>query len=169
MRRPGQQRDVRELVRKIRTRIPSAALRTSLIVGFPGETEEDYKNLTSFVEEMQFDRLGVFTYSAEEDTAAVRLPEHVDDETKERRQNELMEIQRQISFKQNARFVGQTLRVLIESYEGRNDVYVGRSQYDAPEIDGEVYVLGKNLEIGSFVDVRITHAHEYDLSGEAIS
>jgi ribosomal protein S12 methylthiotransferase len=168
MRRPGQQRDVRELVSKIRTIIPSAALRTSLIVGFPGESNEDFERLSKFVSEMQFDRLGVFTYSPEEDTPAVRLPNHVDDETKELRQNTLMEIQRQIAFKQNARFVGSTLKVLIEGYDGRNDVYVGRSQYDAPEIDGEVYVSGKNLEIGAFVDVSITHAHEYDLSGEAV-
>lgn len=168
MRRPGQQRDVRELVTKIRNHIPNVALRTSLIVGFPGESNEDFERLSEFVREMQFDRLGVFTYSPEEDTAAVRLPNHVDDDTKEWRQNTLMETQRQIAFKQNARFVGSTLKVLIESYDGRNDVYVGRSQYDAPEIDGEVYVSGKNLVIGSFVDVSITHAHEYDLSGEAV-
>jgi ribosomal protein S12 methylthiotransferase len=169
MRRPGRQRDVRELVYKIREHIPNVALRTSIIVGFPGETDEDFANLTAFVEEMKFDRLGVFTYSAEEDTAAVRLPDQVDDEVKELRQNQLMEVQRMISFEQNARFVGSTLDVLIERYDGRNDVYIGRSQFDAPEIDGEVFVTGTNIEIGTITKVKISHAHEYDLTGEALA
>jgi ribosomal protein S12 methylthiotransferase len=168
MRRPGRQRDVRELVAKIRKAIPDVALRTSLIVGFPGETDQDFENLCAFVEEMKFDRLGVFTYSPEEDTPAVRLPEQVEEATKELRQNTLMELQRKISFEQNARFVGETVDVLIERYDGRNDVYIGRSQYDAPEIDGEVFVRGREVGIGTIVPVRITHTHEYDLNGEAI-
>lgn len=168
MRRPGRQRDVRELLGKIRKAIPDVALRTSLIVGFPGETDEDFENLCAFVEEMKFDRLGVFTYSPEEDTPAVRLPDQVDEGTKELRQNTLMELQRTISYNQNARFVGQTIDVLIERYDGRNDVYIGRSQFDAPEIDGEVFVRGQQVATGSIIPVRITHTHEYDLNGEAV-
>lgn len=168
MRRPGRQRDIRELVSKIRGRVPDVAVRTSLIVGFPGETEEDFDKLCDFVKEIKFDRLGVFTYSNEDDTPAARLPEHVDEETKEKRANIIMEIQREIAAERNGRFVGRELPVLIERYEGRNDIYVGRTQYDAPEIDGEVYVTGYKGELGKIVNVRITHSYEYDLAGEVI-
>lgn len=168
MRRPGRQRDARELVAKIRARVPDVALRTSLIVGFPGETEEDFQRLCEFVKDVKFDRLGVFTYSNEDDTPATRLPNHVDEETKEKRANILMEIQREIAAERNGRFVGQVLDVLIERYEGRNDIYVGRTQYDAPEIDGEVFVTGYKGELGKIVKVKITHSYEYDLAGEVV-
>ncbi|WP_281887536.1 30S ribosomal protein S12 methylthiotransferase RimO [Paenibacillus sp. YYML68] len=169
MRRPGRQRDTRELVRKIRARIPDVSLRTSIIVGFPGETEEDFENLKSFVQDIQFDRLGVFTYSKEEDTPASRLPDQIADDVKEYRANTLMEIQREIANERNSSRVGQVIDVLIEKYDGRNDVYVGRSQFDAPEIDGEVFAKGVNLEIGSVAKVRITHSFEFDLSGEVVA
>ncbi|UUZ95664.1 radical SAM protein [Paenibacillus sp. P25] len=169
MRRPGRQRDTRELIRKIRERIPGVSLRTSLIVGFPGETEEDFENLKAFIREVQFDRLGVFTYSQEEDTPASRLPDQVPDDVKEYRANVLMEIQREISNERNGRHIGQVIDVLIEKYDGRNDVYVGRSQFDAPEIDGEVFVGGKRLQIGNIAKVRITHSFEFDLSGEVVA
>lgn len=168
MRRPGRQRDSRELVRKIRAQIPEVALRTSIIVGFPGETDEDFENLASFVREMKFDRLGVFTYSPEEDTAATRLPDHVPDEVKEWRANTLMEIQREVSKNVNERHIGRTLDVLVERYDGRNDVYIGRSQYDAPEIDGEVFISNCKLSIGEIAKVKITHALEFDLAGEGV-
>lgn len=168
MRRPGRQRDVRELVEKIRSRIPDVALRTSLIVGFPGETEEDFEKLCRFVEDIRFDRLGVFAYSQEEDTPASRLPDQVPEDVKEWRANTLMEIQRRISGEQNSRHVGETIDVLIERYDGRNDVYIGRSQYDAPEIDGEVYVSRAVTDIGEILKVKITHAYEFDLSGEGV-
>lgn len=168
MRRPGRQRDSRELIAKIRSRIPDVSLRTSLIVGFPGETEEDFNRLCDFVREMKFDRLGVFTYSEEEGTPAVRLPDHVPDEVKEWRANTLMEIQRQISTDINARHVGKVIDVLVERYDGRNDVYIGRSQYDAPEIDGEVFITNCTAGIGDIQKVRVTHAFEFDLSGEGI-
>ncbi|MGC5324024.1 30S ribosomal protein S12 methylthiotransferase RimO [Brevibacillus sp. SYSU BS000544] len=168
MRRPGRQRDTRELVQKIRDRVDDVAVRTSLIVGFPGETEEDFQNLCEFVKEIQFDRLGVFTYSNEDDTPASRLPDQVDEETKELRANMLMEIQREISREKNGRWVGKEIPVLIERYEGRNNIYVGRTQYDAPEIDGEVFVTGYTGELGKIVKVRITHSYEYDLAGEVI-
>lgn len=169
MRRPGRQRDVRELVAKIRERIPDVALRTTMIVGFPGETEEDFARLCDFVREMKFDRLGVFAYSQEEDTPAARLPDQVPDEVKQYRAHTLMEVQREVARENAAKYLGRTLDVLIERYDGRSDVYVGRSQYDAPEVDGEVYVSNIRANIGDIVKVRITHAYEYDLSGEGIA
>ncbi|SDE67652.1 SSU ribosomal protein S12P methylthiotransferase [Fontibacillus panacisegetis] len=168
MRRPGRNRDIRELVAKIRDRIPGVSLRTSLIVGFPGETEEEFERLCRFVEEIKFDRLGVFTYSKEEDTPASRLPGQIDEEVKEWRANTLMEIQRSVSNETSGKFIGQILDVLIERYDGRSDIFIGRSQYDAPEIDGEVYVSNCSAEIGEISKVRITHAYEYDLSGEGV-
>ncbi|MFD3260994.1 30S ribosomal protein S12 methylthiotransferase RimO [Paenibacillus lentus] len=168
MRRPGRNRDIRELVAKIRSRIPNVSLRTSLIVGFPGETEEDFERLCDFVKEIKFDRLGVFTYSKEEDTPASRLPDQVADEVKEWRANTLMEIQREVSNQNAGKFVGQVLDVLVERYDGRSDVYIGRSQFDAPEIDGEVYVTNCPVGIGEIAKVRITHAYEYDMSGEGV-
>lgn len=166
MRRPGRQRDIRELVGKIRSHVPDVAVRTSLIVGFPGETEEDFANLRAFVKDIQFDRLGVFTYSKEDDTPASRLPDQVDEETMEKRSTIIMEMQREIASVRNGRFVGKQLDILVERYDGRNDVFVGRSQYDAPEIDGEVFVSGYKGELGKIVKVRITHSYEYDLAGE---
>ncbi|WHX51157.1 30S ribosomal protein S12 methylthiotransferase RimO [Paenibacillus woosongensis] len=168
MRRPGRNRDIRELVAKIRSRIQNVSLRTSLIVGFPGETEEDFERLCDFVREIKFDRLGVFTYSKEEDTPASRLPDQVEEEVKEWRANTLMEIQREVSNQNAGKFVGQVLDVLVERYDGRSDVYIGRSQYDAPEIDGEVYVTNCPVGIGEIAKVRITHAYEYDMSGEGV-
>ncbi|WP_372814086.1 30S ribosomal protein S12 methylthiotransferase RimO [Paenibacillus sp.] len=169
MRRPGRQRDARELIRKIRDRIPGVSLRTSIIVGFPGETDEDFEKLKAFVREVKFDRLGVFTYSKEEDTPASRLPDQVADDVKEYRANVLMEIQREISNERNSNRIGQVIDVLIEKYDGRNDVYVGRSQFDAPEIDGEVFARGADLQIGEIAKVRITHSFEFDLSGEVVA
>jgi ribosomal protein S12 methylthiotransferase len=169
MRRPGRQKDARELVRKIRENIPHVALRTSIIVGFPGETDEDFEDLKQFVRDMQFDRLGVFTYSKEDDTPASRLPDQVADEVKEFRANTLMEIQREISNLRGGNRVGQEIDVLIERYDGRSDVYIGRSQYDAPEIDGEVFVSNAQLKIGEIAKVRITHSYEFDLSGEVVA
>jgi len=168
MRRPGRQRDARELIARIRDRMPDAAIRTSLIVGFPGETEEHFERLCDFVREMQFDRLGVFTYSKEEDTPAARLPDQVPDEVKEYRAATLMEVQREVSKLTAAKRIGQEIDVLVERYDGRSDVYVGRSPYDAPEIDGEVFITGCRPEIGSIQRVRVTHAFEFDLAGEGV-
>ncbi|MEO3945029.1 30S ribosomal protein S12 methylthiotransferase RimO [Gorillibacterium sp. CAU 1737] len=169
MRRPGRQRDARELIAKIRSSIPEVSLRTSLIVGFPGETEEDFERLVEFVKDVKFDRLGVFTYSQEEDTPASRLPNQVSEDVKELRANRLMEVQREIAKDRNERLIGHEIDVLIEKYDGRNDIYVGRSQFDAPEIDGEVFVAGCKTSIGEIAKVRITHSFEYDLSGEEIA
>ncbi|MBP3965186.1 30S ribosomal protein S12 methylthiotransferase RimO [Paenibacillus lignilyticus] len=169
MRRPGRQTDTRALVQRIRARIPDVALRTSIIVGFPGETNEDFERLCDFVREMKFDRLGVFTYSAEEDTPAVRLPDAVPDDVKEWRSNTLMEIQREVSKELSGKHVGKEIDVLVERYDGRSDVYVGRSEYDAPEIDGEVFISKCKAAIGEIQRVRITHAYEFDMSGEGLS
>ncbi|TCZ80027.1 30S ribosomal protein S12 methylthiotransferase RimO [Paenibacillus albiflavus] len=168
MRRPGRQKDARELIRKIRERMPNVAIRTSIIVGFPGETEDDFERLKEFIAEVELDRLGVFTYSFEEDTPAARLPGHLPEEVKEFRANTLMELQRSISDKRGGRRLGEELDVLIERYDGRSDVYIGRSQYDAPEIDGEVFVTGKNIQIGEIAKVRVTHSFEFDLSGVVV-
>ncbi|PZE22384.1 30S ribosomal protein S12 methylthiotransferase RimO [Paenibacillus xerothermodurans] len=169
MRRPGRQQNARALIDKIRAKIPNVCLRTSLIVGFPGETEEDFENLKQFIREVQFDRLGVFAYSQEQDTPASRLPDQIADDVKEYRANTLMEIQREISNIRNGNRIGEVVDVLIEKYDGRNDMYIGRSQYDAPEIDGEVFVSGAQLKIGEVVKVRISHSFEFDLSGEVVA
>ncbi|MFC0215674.1 30S ribosomal protein S12 methylthiotransferase RimO [Paenibacillus chartarius] len=169
MRRPGRQRDSRELIAKIRAAMPDVALRTSIIVGFPGETEEDFERLKQFVADVEFDRLGVFTYSKEEDTPASRLPDQVPDDVKEYRANTLMELQREIASRRNGRRIGSDIDVLIERYDGRGDVYIGRSMFDAPEIDGEVFVRGQGLEIGKVSKVRVTHSFDFDLSGEALA
>jgi len=168
MRRPGRQTDIRKLVAKIRAEVPDVALRTSLIVGFPGETEEDFLKLCDFVKDIKFDRLGVFTYSNEDDTPATRLPDQIDEDVKEKRANILMEIQREIANEKNGQYVGKVLDVLVERYEGRNNIYVGRTQYDAPEIDGEVFISNYQGELGKIVKVRITHSYDYDLAGEVI-
>lgn len=168
MRRPGRQRDIRELIGKIRAAIPDVAIRTSMIVGFPGETDEEFANLCEFVREMQFDRLGVFTYSQEEDTPASRLPNQIPDEIKEWRANTLMEIQREVASERNGQWIGQELEVLLERYDGRNDIFIGRTQYDAPEIDGEVFVSNSKGQIGDIVKVRVTHSYDFDLAGEGV-
>jgi ribosomal protein S12 methylthiotransferase len=169
MRRPGRQKDVRELLAKIRKHIPDVAIRTSIIVGFPGETSEDFENLKSFIQEMKFDRLGVFTYSQEEDTPAALLPNQISDEEKEYRANTLMEVQREVAKELNGKRIGHIIDVLVERYDGRNDIYIGRSQYDAPEIDGEVFIANATATIGEVIPVKITHSFEYDLSGEGVS
>jgi ribosomal protein S12 methylthiotransferase len=168
MLRPGRQRDIRELVDKIRQHVPDVALRTSIIVGFPGETEEQFNNLQAFIRDIGFDRLGVFTYSQEEGTAAARLPDQLPQEVIERRANILMEVQREVANERNGRFVGKVVPVLIEGYDGHNNVYMGRSQFDAAEIDGEVFVTGHTGKLGDIVNVRITHSYDFDLAGEVI-
>ena len=155
-----------ELAEKIRKEIPDIVLRTTLITGFPGETEEDHEELKEFVDEMEFDRLGVFTYSPEEDTPAATMPDQVAEEVKEARRDEIMELQQEISYEKNQQMIGSTQKVLIEGYLVDDDVYVGRTYRDAPGVDGIVFVSAPyELISGSFVDVKITEANEYDLTG----
>jgi len=163
MRRPADVGWVRRTVAALRERIPEVVIRTTFIVGYPGETEEEFAALVDFVEEMAFDRVGVFTYSREEGTEAADLPDDVPPEVKEERRARLMEVQQPISLRKNQALVGRVLDVLIE---GQGDgLSVGRSYRDAPEIDGLVLVEG-NVPVGEMVPVRITAALEYDLVGQ---
>ena len=164
---------IRSLIEKLRDRIPDISIRTTMIVGFPGETEAEFESLLAFVKWARFDKLGVFPYSQEEDTAAALLPDQIEDEVKLERRDRIMEVQMGISTELMAGKVGQTLEVLIEEPVEGEDVYVGRTQYDAPEIDGVVYVntapgTEARLEPGTYVQVLIVDAMEYDLIGDVI-
>ncbi len=159
-----------ELIQKIRKAMPSGFLRTTYIVGLPGETKEDFEELRTFNTAMRFERVGVFIYSKEEDTAAIHMSGHVAEKTKKERLDTLMNDQQAISKGVQAGFVGRRLKVLIEEKEkDSKETYIGRSEYDAPEVDGLVYVRSsKPLQAGDFVDVDITDAYEYDLAGVAV-
>ncbi len=159
--------DLRAIIGKLRDRIPEICLRTTLISGFPGETEEDFRQTYRFVNEMEFDRLGVFTYSMEEDTPAARLPEQISEEVKERRRDELMELQQAIAFEKAEEMVGRILDVMIEGKVADEDVYVARTYRDAPNVDGYLFLnTTANLVTGDFVKVLVTDSNEYDLIGE---
>ena len=159
-----------DLIKKLRREIPDIALRTSLITGFPQETEEEHQELLEFVQEAKFERLGVFTYSKEENTAAARMKGQITKKVKVKRQKELMRLQQQISKKRGEEKVGRTIRVMIEGKLPEDDIFIGRSYMDAPNVDGFVFVHSKDSYLsGEFVDVKITQAKEYDLVGEAIS
>jgi ribosomal protein S12 methylthiotransferase len=167
MRRGKSGSAVREAIAKLRGAIPGITLRTSMIVGFPGETEEDFRELLDFVEEAEFERLGVFKYSTEEGTAAALMERQISEDVKERRWQELMEIQTEISRKNNEALIGTISRVIIESFDTGSGMHLGRTQAHAPEVDGAVYVTGKgDIRPGDFVNVKITQAQDYDLIGE---
>ena len=153
------------LIEEIRAKIPEIALRTSIVTGFPGETEADHQDLLQFVELNKFERLGVFTYSHEENTAAYNLPDDVPQETKQNRANEIMEIQQNISFELNQQKVNKTFKVLFDRKEGAN--FVGRTEFDSPEVDNEVLVDAKTnfVRIGDFAQIKITSATDFDLFG----
>lgn len=159
-----------ELITKLRKEIPDIALRTSLITGFPGETEEEHQELLEFVKEAGFERLGVFTYSKEDNTSAARMKGQITKKVKVKRQKELMKLQQQISKQRGEEKVGRIIRVMIEGKLPEDDIFIGRSYMDAPNVDGFVFVHSKDSYLsGEFVDVKITKAKEYDLVGEAIS
>jgi len=158
------------LIAKLRREIPDIALRTSLITGFPQETEEEHEELMEFVKHVGFERLGVFTYSREENTAAARMKGQITKKVKEKRQKELMKLQQQISRQRGEEKVGKTIRVMIEGKLPEDDIFIGRSYMDAPNVDGFVFVRSRDSYLsGEFVDVKITQAREYDLIGEAVS
>lgn len=160
---------LKERIGKLRNEIPGIALRTTLIVGFPGETDEDFEILYNFVKEMRFDRLGVFTYSKEEGTPAAKFENQIDEKTKVKRRDAIMALQHGISKELTAEKVGKVMKVLIEGKITDEDVYIGRTYQDAPDIDGEVFVEYEGeLISGDFVDVRITGANDYDLIGEIV-
>lgn len=157
------------LIAKLRKAIPDIALRTTLLVGYPGETEEDFEELMEFVRETKFDRLGVFPYSEEEGTySATHLKDDVAEDVKDSRVDRIMRLQGRVSLENNARRVGQTMRVIIDRKEG--DFYIGRSEYDSPEVDTEIIIdsHGKRLLRGRFYDVRITDCDDYDLYAEVV-
>lgn len=159
--------ELRGMIGRLREKIPDICLRTTLISGFPGETKEDFEELYNFVDEMEFDRLGVFTYSQEEDTPAAAMPEQIADKIKEARRDELMELQQEIAFEKAKDMVGRVLTVIIEGKVADEETYVGRTYRDAPNVDGYLFVnTTANLMTGDFVKVLVTDANEYDLIGE---
>ena len=156
-----------EIIEKLRKEIPDIALRTTLITGFPGETQEDHEELMAFVDEMEFDRLGVFTYSQEEDTPAASMEDQIDEEVKKDRQEELMELQQEVSLDKNEEKIGRTMLAMVEGYLSDENVYVARTYADAPGIDGYLFIdTAETLMSGDFAKVKITGALEYDLTGE---
>ena len=157
------------LVEKLRKEIPDIVLRTTLITGFPGETEEEFKNMVDFVDCMEFDRLGVFPYSAEEGTKAAEMDGQITEEVKESRRDEIMALQQEISADKAASRIDDEMSVLIEGYLYEDDIYIGRTYMDAPKVDGNVFVRAEEeLISGDIVPVRITGANEYDLMGDVI-
>lgn len=167
MGRRTNQAELREMIARLRERIPDICLRTTLITGFPGETEEDHEELMRFVDEMEFDRLGAFTYSAEEDTPAAEYEEQIDEELKKARQAEVMELQQEIAFDKAQNAEGRTVLAMIEGRLPDENAYAARTYMDAPGVDGLVFIqTSRELMTGDFVKVRITGSYEYDLIGE---
>ncbi len=170
LRRMGRRTDRRqleEIIGKLRSEIPDICLRTTLIAGFPGETQEDHEELLAFVGRMRFDRLGVFAYSQEEDTPAADMPDQIPEEVKEERRAQLMELQQKIAFEAAERMAGKSVTAMIEGKLAGEDVYVARTYKDAPNVDGFVFInTDRELMTGDFVRVKITASYEYDLIGE---
>ena len=159
-----------EIIEKLREEIPDITLRTTLITGFPGETKEQHEELMEFVDQMEFDRLGVFTYSPEEDTPAAEMPDQIPEEVKEDRQAEIMELQQDIAFDLAEDMIGREVLVMIEGKVADENAYVGRTYMDAPNVDGLIFVnTEEELMSGDFAKVKVTGALEYDLIGELIS
>jgi len=155
------------LVKDIRSKIPDICLRTTLITGFPGETREDVEELKTFLQKMEVDRVGIFTYSHEEQTSAHDLEDNISAEEKEERAQEIMEVQQDISLEKNKQKVGKIFKVLVDKKEAGR--YLGRTEFDSVEVDNEVIInTNKKLAVGEFVNVRITKAYDYDLEGEVV-
>ncbi len=170
MNRRVSESDVRALVRKVRDRIPNVTLRTSFIVGFPGETDEEFARLLEFVREGHFERVGVFRYSREEGTAAAKLEDQIPERTKKARYQKLMRAQNRVSFRKNRALVGRVDPVLVEGFSEETDLLLrGRSIRQAPDVDGLVYITAGQADIGDIVPLRITDSSEYDLIGEIVS
>lgn len=170
MNRRSSEAEIRALIAQLREEIPGIALRTSLIVGFPGETEEDFRKLLHYVEEVQFDRLGVFCYSREEGTPAAEMPDQVSERVKRERHKKLMRAQARVSFKRNRRLIDTTEQVIVEGYSEETELLLkGRSSRQAPDIDGQVYITAGMANVGDIVTLRITDSSDYDLIGEIVS
>ena len=169
MGRRTSKQELTDIVAKLRREIPDIALRTTLITGFPGETDVDHEEVMQFIDECEFDRLGVFTYSREEDTVAAQMPDQIDEEIKEKYRDELMQLQQEISADRSAAMIGRIVRVMIEGFIPEDNTYVGRSYKDAPNVDGLVFVeCDRELMSGDFIDVKITGSTEYDLIGTIV-
>ena len=169
MRRGTTMEKTKNLLKKFRKDVPGISIRTSLIVGYPGETEKEFQELLDFVQENKFDRLGVFTYSHEENTHAHKLEDDVSEEVKHQRAEEVMDLQSSISYEMNQQRIGETYKVLFDRKEG--DYFIGRTEFDSPDVDNEVIVYAKDfyVRIGDFADVKITKADHYDLYGEVVN
>jgi ribosomal protein S12 methylthiotransferase len=169
MKRRSSEGQIRELIARLRSRIPGIALRTSLIVGFPGETVDDFSSLMQFVEQTGFDRLGVFCYSREEGTPAADMHEQVSERVKRERYRKLMRAQARLSFRRNRALIGQTEQVVVEGYSEETELLLkGRSSRQAPDIDGQVYITSGTADVGDIVTLRITDSSDYDLIGEIV-
>ncbi|WP_018247587.1 30S ribosomal protein S12 methylthiotransferase RimO [Orenia marismortui] len=169
MNRGGSQEDVLATIKKLRDRIPDITLRTSLIVGFPGETEEQFDNLLSFIKEAQFDRLGAFTYSQEEGTPAAKMDCQIPEERKQERFERVMNLQQDISYERNQSWIAKEIEVLVEEVQSEDPkIMVGRTRRDAPDVDGVIYIEGSSAKIGDMIKVKVTDAYEYDLVGVEI-
>lgn len=159
--------DLISIISRLRARIPDICIRTTLITGFPGENQEDFEGVYNFVDETEFDRLGVFTYSCEEDTPAALMPDQVSEDIKKSRYAELMELQQEIVFENNEKMIGKKMQAMIEGFLPDEGVYVARTYRDAPDIDGLVFIkYSREHMTGDLVDITITGAYEYDLNGE---
>lgn len=169
MGRRTSENDLRNIIGTLRKEIPDICLRTTLITGFPGESQEDHEILYRFVNEMEFDRLGVFTYSPEENTPAAKMPEQIDEKVKEERREELMELQQAIAFENAEKMVGTVLEAVVEGYLPEDDVYVARSYMDAPGVDGYLFVYtDRQLMSGDYIQVEVFDSREYDLIGKEV-
>ncbi len=169
MNRHGDSALIRENIKKLKDRVPGIILRTTAMVGFPGETEEDFSELCEFVKEMKFDRFGAFTFSPEEGTLAAEMDSQIDEQTKQDRYDILMQTQLTVTEEKNAEYVGKTLKVITDGFDTVAEVYYGRSYGDAPDVDGKVYFTSKRkINQGAFVSVKISEALDYDLVGEVI-
>jgi ribosomal protein S12 methylthiotransferase len=168
MNRGGSRAELEQLITKLRRRIPGLTLRTTFIVGFPGETSAEFRELESFVEWARFERMGAFAYSQEEGTPAGAMPGQIATRLKEQRRHRLMERQRDISWAYHQTLIGRRLRVLVDGFSDEEQMWEGRYEGQAPEIDGVVYVQGEHLTPGTFVQVKVTEATEYDVIGRPV-
>lgn len=156
-----------DIIGEIKYKIPEICLRTTLIAGFPGETQDDVEELKLFLKKIEFDRVGIFTYSHEENTSAFNLENNVNEEEKERRAQEIMDVQQEISYQKNEAKIGKTFKVIIDKKEAGK--YLGRTEFDSVEVDNEVIINSeKKLNPGDFINVKITKAYDYDLEGEVV-
>jgi len=167
MRRNITREEMTDLIYQIREKVPGICLRTTLISGFPGETPDDVEELKGFLEQHRFDRVGIFSYSHEENTSAYDMEDNIPQEEKERRSQEIMEVQQEISYEKNQEKIGKTFKVIIDKKEAGR--YLGRTEFDSVEVDNEVVIHSdKKLNVGEFVNVKITKAYDYDIEGEVV-